>query len=81
MSAAYKIADLMADIRIDPTQTGRNMAYLPVVIQERLFDLTIAYLKELSFQYDTNSFVNGNMDISRRAWEIQQTLLTFQTQP
>ena len=81
MSAAYKIADLMADIRIDPTQTGRNMAHLPLVIQERFFDLTIAYLKELSFQYDTNSFVNGNMDISRRAWEIQQTLLTFQTQP
>lgn len=81
MSAAYKFGDLIADIRIDPTQTGRNIAYLPAVIQERFFELTLAYLKELSLQYETASFVNGNMEIAQRAWEIQETLLTFQTQP
>jgi hypothetical protein len=79
--SAQKLADVIADVRVDPNQTGREMAYLPLVIQERLFDLTLAYLRELSFQYDTNSFANGNMELAQRAWDIQETLLTFQTQP
>lgn len=74
---AQKIADIIADVRADPTQVGKELAYLPLVIQERLFKLTLSYIRELSMQHDNSSFVNGNMDISRLAWDIHESIYSL----
>lgn len=78
---AQKLSDILADVRVDPETLGKDMAYQHVAIQERMFEMFVGFINELTIQQETGGFVNGNMDIAYRAWEIGDTLLTFHTQP
>lgn len=71
-----KIADNIADIRNDPEMIGRQLAYQPLVIQERFFQVCQAFIQELAIQDATYSYVNGNMELTQKAREIQDSLLT-----
>lgn len=77
MERQFKLADIFADIRVDPQELGRMIGRSHLGVQERVFDFTLAFLNELAIQSKMGGYVNGNMEIANRAKEIQEILLTF----
>lgn len=80
VNAANKIEDLVSDIRVDVEQVARRLSMTSEATQERIYIMSLAFIRELAMQADTGAYVNGNMEIANQAREIQETLLTFMTQ-
>lgn len=74
MDRQSKLSNIFADVRVDPNDLGKWMARSHLAIQERVFDFTLAFIRELSIQAHMSSYVNGNMTIANRAREIQELL-------
>lgn len=74
--SASSLADMLADVRIYPDELGRNMAYQPNVIQERMMSMCLGFIRELSIQHHNGGFVNGNMQVAGHASDIQYLLTT-----
>lgn len=68
------IDDFLADIRIDPTAVGRSLAYSPNAIQERAFQMTLGFIRELSLQHQNGGYVNDNMELAILANDIHYLL-------
>lgn len=73
---ANKIVQELDKLSNDPFEMGKSMAYQQKAIQDRFFQMTMGFIKELAHQKETGSFINGNMETSYRAWGILESLLT-----
>lgn len=72
--SASKISDILADLRNDPYQLGKSLAYQPGIIQERVLQMFDGFIKELSFQDKVSGYVNENFDTAVRARSIEMLL-------
>lgn len=59
--SATNLSDILADVRISPDELGKAMSYQPNIIQERMMEMCLGFIRELSIQHDNGGFVNGNM--------------------
>lgn len=61
MEQQFKLADILADIRIEPRELGKSMAFQQGVIQERFLDMFFGFVRELAIQDKTGGYVNDNI--------------------
>jgi hypothetical protein len=59
--SANNLSDILADVRLSPDELGKAMSYQSNVIQERMMEMCLGFMRELSIQHDNGGFVNGNM--------------------
>lgn len=74
--SATNLSDILADVRINPDELGKQMAYQPNVIQERTMEMCLGFIRELSIQHHSGGFANGNMEVAGHASDIQYLLTT-----
>lgn len=79
LSSANKISETLADIRITPEMVGLRLAHEVLPIQEQVMMMFLGFLKELSMQHERGAYINDNMNLANRAWEIREILLTNDT--
>ena len=68
------IDDFLADVRINPEDVGKALAYSPLPIQERAFDMLVGFVRELSMQDQNGGYVNGNMSVAIKGNAIHYLL-------
>ena len=68
------IDDILADVRYDPAELGKQLAYSQNVIQERAFDMFVGFIRELSMQDQNGGYVNENMSVAIRGNAVHYLL-------
>lgn len=68
------LSDMLADIRINPEDLGKQMAYQDNEIQERMFEMFIGFIRELSIQDRTGGYADGNMAVAIKANAVHYLL-------
>ena len=76
INAASKFEDILSDVRVDVEQLAKRLSMSPSILQDRVFSLSLAFIRELAMQSEMGAYVNDNMEIALKAREIQETLLT-----
>jgi hypothetical protein len=69
--SAEKVFDVLADIRIDPTELGKRLAYQQSGVQERAYKMFVGFIRELALQDAVGGYVNENFEIAQRGRAIE----------
>ena len=72
--SASNLSDILADIRMNPEELGKQMAYQDNAIQERVFEMFVGFIRELSIQDQNYAYVNGNMAMASKGNAVHYLL-------